>query len=52
MRFMVDKEMLIRWLMEESLMAKERLCPMCDGEWAWEGQKAQGGDFSQERKLV
>ena len=31
-RFMVEKEMLIRWLMEESLMAKERLCPMCDGE--------------------
>ena len=21
-----------RWLMEEGLMAKERLCPMCDGE--------------------
>ena len=33
-RFMVDKEMLIHWLMEEGLMAKERLCPMCDGEMA------------------
>ena len=29
---MVDKEMLIHWLIEEGLMAKERLCPMCDGE--------------------
>ena len=29
---MVDKEMLIDWLIEEGLMAKERLCPMCDGE--------------------
>ena len=31
-RFMVDKEMLIDWLMEEGLMAKERLRPICDGE--------------------
>ena len=29
---MVDKEMLIHWLIEEGLMAKERLCPMRDGE--------------------
>ena len=29
---MVDKEMLIDWLMEEGLMAKERLCPMCNCE--------------------
>ena len=29
---MADKEMLIHWLIEEGLMAKERLCPMCDGE--------------------
>ena len=24
--------MSIHWLIEEGLMAKERLCPMCDGE--------------------
>ena len=30
-RLMVDKEMLIDWLIEEGLMAKEPLCPMCDG---------------------
>ena len=29
---MGDKEILIHWLIEEMLMAKERLCPMCDGE--------------------
>ena len=29
---MVDKELLIQWLMEEGLIGKERLCPMCDGE--------------------
>ena len=27
-----DKEMLIQWLMAEGLIAKGRLCPMCDGE--------------------
>ena len=30
--FMGDKEILIHWLIEEGLMAKECLCPMCDGE--------------------
>ena len=29
---MGDKEILIHWLIEEGLMAKERVCPMCDGE--------------------
>ena len=27
---MEDKEMFIQWLMDERLIAKERLCPMCD----------------------
>lgn len=27
---MADKEMFIHWLMDERLIAKERLCPMCD----------------------
>lgn len=27
---MADKEMFIHWLMNERLIAKERLCPMCD----------------------
>ncbi|PFX28023.1 hypothetical protein AWC38_SpisGene7279 [Stylophora pistillata] len=29
---MQDKEMLVYWLMDEGLMAKEHLCPMCAGE--------------------
>ena len=29
---MEDKEILIHWLIEEGLMAKECVCPMCDGE--------------------
>ena len=29
---MVDKEMFINWLMDEGLIAKERLCPICN-EW-------------------
>lgn len=29
---MQDKEMLVHWLMDEGLMAKERSCPMCAGE--------------------
>ena len=27
---MADKEMFIHWLMDEGLIAKERLCPMCE----------------------
>ena len=29
---MQDKEILVHWLMNEGLMAKERCCPMCAGE--------------------
>ena len=29
---MQDKEMLVHWLMDKELMAKERSCPMCAGE--------------------
>ena len=29
---MQDKEMLVHWLLDEGLMAKERSCPMCAGE--------------------
>ena len=29
---MVDEQMLIHWLIEEGLIGKERLCPMCDVE--------------------
>ena len=58
---MQDKEMLVHWLMDEGLMAKERSCPMCAGEMSltrcedrsdglkWECRKQVNGKRDKQR---